>query len=372
MAGNKWLTMMLKDDKNLQGSMVVEKERILTSSPSLNWSLSGGFYCGYTTCVYGPEGAGKSLVSMMAVGALQEADPEAIAIIISTEMRAPSPEKLKQLGVDPERTLIRQANSLHDVFDWIISKDEKFVNSDGKKGGPGLSYMLEQGAPIKALIIDSIKGIQGPKEQKLETLEKDFMGDISKALNPSLRAILPIIRGYDLMAIFVQQVNINMDPDEVKYQNKKYIIPSGQALKHFCETMALVTRVESKDSKIFDESMSSIRDLPVQRGHTVRVKVEKANLGSPFREAEFQIDYNRGVVNTGLEIAKLAAGLGVISHPKNPEGNEIKNQWVYATKKWIGFANAVDEINKDPGLQDQLMTAINGLDKRGNDEEIKN
>lgn len=355
---NNHFSAMLKDEKNIQGSLVVAKERVLTASPSLNWALSGGFYKGFTSCVYGPEGAGKSLVSMMAVGALQKHDSEALAVIISTEMRAPTPERLKQLGVDPERVLIRQANTLHDVFDWITSMEEKFKNSDGSTGGPGLQYVLEEGTPIKALIIDSIKGIQGPKEQNLETLEKDFMGDISKFLNPSLRAILPIIRKFDLMTILVQQVNMNMDPDEVKYQNKKYIVPSGQALKHFCESMCLVTRVESKDSKIFDGSMTSIRELPVQRGHTVRVKVEKDNLNSPFQEAEFQIDYKKGVVNTGLEIAKLAANLNVITHPLNPDGKPIASQWVFETKKWIGFANAVKEIDSDLSLQDRLMEAI--------------
>jgi RecA/RadA recombinase len=359
---NKWLSMMLKDEKNLQGSLVVEKDRVLTASPSLNWALSGGFYRGYTTCVYGPEGAGKSLVSMMAVGALQQTDPEAMAVIISTEMRAPSASRMRQLGVDPDRVIIRQVNTLHDVFDWIASKDEKFKNSDGTAKAPGLQYMLIEGAPIKALIIDSIKGIQGPKEQAAETVEKDFMGDISKFLNPSLRAILPIIREYNLMTIFVQQVNMNMNPDEVKWQNKIYTIPSGQALKHFCETMALVTKVESKDSKIFDDTMHSIRELPVQVGHTVRVKVEKANLDSPFREAEFQVAYKQGIVNKGMEIAKLAVNLNIITHPLNDKGAPIAAQWLFGTKKWIGFANAVKEIEKDLGLQDQLMEAIDSAD----------
>jgi recombination protein RecA len=361
---NKWLTMMMKDEKNLIGSLVKARERVLTASPSLNWALSGGFYKGYASCVYGPEGAGKSLVSMMAIGALQKADPEAIAVVITTEMRAPTPERLLQLGVDPSRTLFRMVNTLHDVFDWITSTDEKFVNSDGTKGGPGMSFMIEQGAPIKALVIDSIKGIRGPKEQNIDTVEKDFMGDLSKFLNPSLKSILEVIRKNDIMTIFVQQVNMNMDADEVKYQGKKYLIPSGQSLKHFCESMMLVTRVESKDSKMFDETMHSIRDLPVQRGHTVRVKVEKDNLNAPFREAEFQIDYSQGVVNTGLEIAKLAVGLNVISHPLNDKGAPIAAQWLFGTKKWIGFANAVKEIEADLGLQDAIMDAIDDYNKK--------
>lgn len=356
---NKWMSMMLKDEKNLKASEVLAKVRIPFPSPSLNWAFSGGLTPGYSTVLYGPEGSGKSLISMIAVGSLMQRDPEAIAVLISTEMRAPNPERLRALGVDPERLLIREVNTLHDVFDWIASADDKFTNSDGSKGSPGLKFMLDQGAPIRALVIDSIKGIQGPKEQAAESVEKDFIGDISKFLNPALRSMLPVIRKYNILTIMVQQVNMNMNPDEVKYQNKKWIVPSGQALKHFAETMALVERVESKDSKLFDDSIKSIRELPVQAGHTIRVRCDKANLDSPFREAEFQIHYQKGVVNTALEIAKLAANLNVISHPTNAEtGKPIVAQWVFGDKKWIGFANAVAEIEATPELQRQLMKAI--------------
>lgn len=367
MTTNKWMSMMLKDEKNLQATMVRSRDRVFTPSPSLNWALGGGFYKGYTTCLYGPEGSGKSLVSMMALGALMQSDPEAIAVLVSTEMRSPTPDRLRKLGIDPDRLLIREANTLHDVFDWIASQDERFVNSDGSKGSPGLRYMLEQGAPIKGLIIDSVKGIMGPKEQGIDTVEKEFMGDLSKFLNPSLKAILPVIRQFDLMTILVQQVNMNMNPDEVKYQNKKWTVPSGQSLKHFCETMALVERVESKDSKIFDDTMQSIRELPVQRGHTVRVRVEKANLDAPFREAEFQVDYFKGIVNTGLEVAKLSANLNIIKHPINEKGAPILAQWTFKDgdidKKWIGFANAVKDIEENPEFQRALMARIYELDK---------
>jgi RecA/RadA recombinase len=359
MAKNKWMEMLLKDEKNVQGANVTARSRVKTASPSLNWALGGGLYKGYTLCLYGPEGSGKSLISTMGVGALHQEDPDALAVYISTEMRAPSPERLRTLGVDPERILIRQANTMHDVFDWITSKDSSFTNSDGSKGGPGLAYLLEEGAPFKAMVIDSIKGIQGPKEQALESVEQNYMGDLSKFLNPALRAILPVIRKYDMMTIFVQQVNMNMDPDEVKYQNKKYLIPSGQALKHFCESMALVERVNSKDSKIINDEISNISDKSLQQGHTVRVKVEKANLDKPFREAEFKIDYDRGVVETPLEIAKLGQSLGVIYHPKK-DGKEIINQWALrmpdgTEKVWIGFANALKDIEASLELQAAII-----------------
>lgn len=359
----KWMSLFLKDSKNLAASAVKARERVSTSSPSLNWALSGGFYYGYSTCLYGPEGSGKSLVSMIAVGSMMQADPNAWAVLVTTEHRPPTPERLRLLGVDPERLMIRQANTLHDVFDWITSKDDKFTNSDGSKGGAGLSYALENGFPCKALIIDSIKGIQGPKEQNIETVEKDFMGDISKFLNPSLRSILPIIRQYEMMTILVQQVNMQMDPNEVA-KGKKWVIPSGQSLKHFCETMALVERVDSKATKLYDEDIQSIRELPVQIGHTIRVRVEKANLDSPFREAEFQIHYKKGVVNTALEVAKLGANLGVITHPLNPEtGKEIAAHWTVGDQRFIGFDNMVKAIDEDSDLERKIMNGIRELDK---------
>lgn len=359
----KWMSAFLKDEKNKIGDLIVPKKKVVTPSPSLNWAMSGGFYKGYSICLYGPEGGGKSLTTMMAVGALMQQDPDAYAMIISTEMRPPTPERVAQLGVDPARLMIREANTLHDVFDYINSADEKFENSDGTKGGPGMRWLLENGCPIKALVIDSIKGLQGPKEQAAESVEKDFMGDISKFLNPSLRSILEIIRKYDLMTIFVQQVNMNMNPDEVKYQNKKWVVPSGQALKHFCENMALIERVESKDSKLFDETKQSIREIAVQRGHTIRVKVEKANLDSPFREAEFQVDYHKGIVNVGLEVVNLASNLGIIDHPKNDKGADILAQWRFGDRKWIGYDNVVAEAEANPDFQREIMKKIYEQDK---------
>lgn len=308
--------------------------------------------------------SGKSLASMLAVAALHKADPEAVAVLVTSEMRAPSAARLLPLGVDPDRLFIRCANTLHDVFDWITSKDSVFKNSDGSDGAPGLLYMLmgdkERKLPplkARALIIDSIKGIQGPKEQAAKSSEDTIMGDLSKYLNPALRQILPVIRKYDIMTILVQQVNMNMDADEVKYQNKKWTVPSGQSLKHFCEKMALIERVNSKDSKIFNDSMHSIRELPVQEGHTIRVKVEKDNSDSPFREAEFQIHYKKGVVNVTQEVCSLAINLGIISHPLNDKGTEIRSQFVFGDNKWIGFDKMVAELETRPEVVQEIMNA---------------
>jgi len=361
---NKWMSMFTKDESNIVAEDVIPRTKIMTASPSLNWAMNGGFYRGFTICLYGPEGSGKSLTSLIAIAALHQSDPEAIAVLISTEMRPPTPERLRVLGIDPGRLIIRQKNTLHDVFDWIESGDSIFTNSDGSKKGSGLRYVLEQGAPIKALAIDSIKGIVGPREQDSKSSEKEIMGDLSRFLNPALRRVLPVIRQYELMTIFVQQVNINMNADEVKYQNKKYVIPSGQSLKHFCENMALIERVNAKDSKIFSEEMKGVRKLPVQEGHTIRIKVDKANLDKPFREAEYRIHYGKGVVDQGIEVALLATGLGVIFHPiAKSSGKPNKMMWQFGDQNWKGFDNLCHDLDEKPELQREIMAAVYDLDK---------
>jgi|GEM_PF-2929764 len=358
-----WLSMFAKDEKNIIAEGVVSKGHVTTKSPTLNWALSGGFRKGMAACLYGPEGSGKSFISMVGVAAIHQEDPEAFCVLITTEFRPPTPARLLPLGVDPKRLLIRQVNSLHDVFDWITSMDSVFTNSDGSKGGPGMAYMIEQGAPIRGLVIDSIKGIQGAKEVAAGTVEKDIMGDLSKYLNPALRSILPLIRTHDITTFLVQQVNMNMNPDEVKYQNKKWVVPSGQALKHFCEVMMLVERVEKKDAKLFSTDLKSIREIPVQEGHTIRVKVDKDNLGSPFREAELRVNYRRGIVDTGYEVAMLATNQGVVVHPmiEDKKTKEMKPSiayWEFGEEKFHGFDALVVALEQNPDLQKKIMTEI--------------
>jgi RecA/RadA recombinase len=359
---SKWMTMLCKDEKGEKAANAKSPSRIVLDSPSLNWALGGGLLEGHTTAFYGPEQSGKSLLSMVAAAAIHKRYEDGIVVLVSSEMRTPPPERLIPLGVDPERLFVRKVNTIHDIFDWIACADSKFKNSDGTDGPPGLLYMLRDGAPIRGLMIDSIKAIQGPKEMASESAEDTIMGDLSRYLNPALKKILPVIRDHALTTVLVQQVNMNMNPDEVKYQNKKWTIPSGQALKHFCETMVLVERMTNKDSKLFDADLSGIRELPLQMGHSIRCTVDKANLDRPFRDAEFRIHYNKGLVDKGLEVFKLAKSMNVIVHPKNEKGADINTQWVFTSgdvaKKWIGAENCINDLEENIDLRLLVMSEV--------------
>jgi RecA/RadA recombinase len=365
----QWATLLSRGDRSLIGRDVPPRERVPLASPSLTWALSGGLVYGDTSCAYGPEGSGKSLISMLMTASIHQTDPDALVVLNSAEMRRPSPDKIRALGVDPNRLIIRCVNSLNDIFDWAACKDEKFKLSDGS-ADMGLLYLLRKGAPIRGMITDSIKAIRGPREMKAESAEDDIMGDLSKFLNPALREALPVIRDHNICNMFVQQLNMNMDSDDKKKTGRKYTIPSGMSLRHFCETMMMVERVDAVASRLVDETKTGVREKEALRiGHTIRVKVEKANLDTPFRQAEFKLDYNKGVVGVGEEVVKLTYGLGILRHPikkDEKKGTEapIANQYAFQDKVWIGWDNCVAELERDAALRDRMMTAVYDMDKK--------
>jgi len=86
--------------------------------------------------------------------------------------------------------------------------------------------------------------------------------------------------------------------------------PGGKALKHACSLMINMAPVFSSDSTITDSSGSKI-------GHTVRAKIQKNKVGAPFRQAEYKIKYEEGIVETSGEIFDLAIKYNLIERPNN-------------------------------------------------------
>lgn len=86
--------------------------------------------------------------------------------------------------------------------------------------------------------------------------------------------------------------------------------PGGKALKHACSLMLNMAPVFSAGSVIEDDSGERI-------GHTVRAKIEKNKVGAPFKQAEYKIEYQKGVVKTHEEVFDLGIEYGLIVRPNN-------------------------------------------------------
>jgi recombination protein RecA len=318
----------------------LKPDPIPTWSPSLNWATcQGGFIPGKINILYGPESSGKSMLAMMAIVELQRRDPEALAVWFDAEYSC-NPQMFEKLGGDLDRLVVRRSNDPVKIFDYM--------------GGEMLE-LIQDGAPIKAIVIDSIKAIRYPKDVRKLTTDQIMGGSGSQFLGSALKLIIPIIAEHKLLTLFIQQVTAQMDV--TKALRNPYVISEGHALKHAADLMLEITRLDSKKGVL--ESGETITGAAAQVGHKVRVKVKKNRMGAPARQAEFTFHYDLGVVDTGGEIFDLAKALGVIKHPVNPEtGRENPQMWCFNDSLPVrGEQNMRNLVINDKDLQAKIMLA---------------
>jgi recombination protein RecA len=312
-----------------------------TRSPSLNWALSiGGFQPGKVSVLYGPESSGKSLLAMMAVADYQKKDKDAIFIWFDAEFSF-NLALFNKIGGDAKRLVVRKSNDPLLIFDYI--------------GGEMLE-MLQDGAPIRGIVIDSIKAIRYPKEVNMKQTTDQKMGGTGASYLPSaLKLIIPVVAEYNLLTFFIQQVT--MEIDAMKALRNPYVITEGRALKHAADVMLEIIKLDTKNGVV--ESGETISGAAQQTGHKVRIKVKKNRLGAPARMAQFTWHYDNGVVDTGNEVFDLAKSLGVVYHPTNPEtGKENVQMWAFGDSAPVrGEANMRAAVVGSKKMQDEILAA---------------
>ena len=312
-----------------------------TRSPSLNWATAvGGFQPGKVSVLYGPESSGKSLLAMMAIADYQKRDKDAIFIWFDAEFSF-NLSLFVKIGGDAKRLVVRKSNDPLKIFDYI--------------GGEMLEA-LQEGAPIRGIIIDSIKAIRYPKESNMKQTTDQKMGGTGASYLPSaLKLVIPVIAEHNLLTFFIQQVTMEIDP--MKALRNPYVITEGRALKHAADIMLEIVKLDTKNGIL--ESGETISGAAQQTGHKVRIKVKKNRLGSPARMAQFTYHYDHGIIDTATEIFELGKALKVVFHPVNPEsGKENVQMWQFGTYAPIrGETNMLAFVQGSTSLQNEIMSA---------------
>jgi recombination protein RecA len=339
---SKWLSKLTSDFGTVASTLNKDLPPVVPSrSPSLNWATSiGGFQPGKISVLYGPESSGKSLLAMMAVADAQKKDSEAIFIWFDAEFSFNLPLFIK-VGGDSERLIVRKSNDPLKIFDYI--------------GGEMLEA-LQEGAPIKGIVIDSIKAIRYPKETNMKQTTDQKMGGTGASYLPStLKLVVPVIAEHKLLTFFIQQVTMEIDP--MKALRNPYVITEGRALKHAADLMLEIVKLDTKAGVV--ESGENIHGGAQQTGHKVRVKVKKNRLGAPARTAQFTYHYDKGIIDTATEIFELGKSLGVIFHPKNAEtGKENNMMWQFANNPPVkGEANMLNVVLGSVKMQNEILTS---------------
>lgn len=346
-----WMKKLCNDYGKIAEDMESPSSNVVKfPSPSLNWALNnGGLTEGKAICFYGPESGGKSLLMYLGLIETQRMHPDGVVILFDAEFSFNKDWFIK-LGGDAGRIVVYQTNDPVQIFDFIWGD---------------LLMMLQDGMPLKAIGIDSVKSILYPGDVKDKSTNITMGGSGAKYLGPTLKRVLPIIRRFNITTFLVQQVNEELDP--MKALRNPYIVPDGRALKHFCDYMVEVTKVETKKGTV--ERGKNIYGTSAQMGHTVRCKLKKNRVGAPARIAQFTLDYEKGITNIDNEVFELAKSLGLIFHPINPKtGKENPQHWQFGNMEPIrGEDNMRKAVTEDLMLIAEIIKACDAV----NDEQLE-
>lgn len=339
---NKWMSKLVSDFGTIAEDLQTNLSSVQpTRSPSLNYATGiGGFQPGKISVLYGPESSGKSLLAMMAVADYQKRDRDAIFIWFDAEFSFNLP-LFNKIGGDSKRLIVRKSNDPLKIFDYI--------------GGEMLEA-LQEGAPIRGIVIDSIKAIRYPKESNMKQTTDQKMGGTGASYLPSaLKLVIPVIAEHNLLTFLIQQVTMEIDP--MKALRNPYVITEGRALKHAADLMLEIVKLDTKNGVL--EAGENIHGGAQQIGHKVRIKVKKNRLGAPARSAQFTYHYDQGIIDTDVEIFELGKSLGVIFHPKNPEtGKENVQMWQFSSLPPVrGEANMLSAVKQSKVMQQEILDA---------------
>ena len=292
---------------------------IPTGSLGLDIALGiGGLPRGRIVEIYGPESSGKTTLTLEVIAQCQKLG--GTAAFIDAE-HALDPIYAEKLGVNVDELLVSQP----DTGEQALEVADIMVSSGG----------------IDILVIDSVAALV-PKAEIEGEMGDHHVGLQARLMSQALRKITGKVKKSNTLVIFINQIRHKIG---VMFGSPE-TTAGGNALKFYASVRMDIRRI------------GTVKDGDEAVGNETRVKVVKNKVSPPFKQAEFQILYNKGINRLG-ELIDKGSDLDII---------EKAGAWYSYNGEKIGQgkANSIEFLKENPKLletiEKQVMDAINKED----------
>ena len=306
-----------------EGAALKNIEVIPTGCLALDIALGiGGIPKGRIIEIYGPESSGKTTVSLHIIAELQKQG--GIAAFIDAE-HALDPVYAANLGVDLDNLYVSQPDNGEQALDIA-------------------DYLVDSGA-VDLIVVGSVAALT-PKAEIEGDMGDSHVGLQARLMSQALRKLAAITNKKNACVIFINQLREKIG---VMFGNPE-TTPGGKALKFYASVRLDVRKADT------------LKDGAEIVGNRTKVKVVKNKLAPPFKTAEFDIVYGKGISQSGC-ILDLAVAANIV---------EKSGSWFAYNGEKIGQGrdNAKNYLSANPAVMEEIKNKLLAQieDKKGKAE----